>query len=64
MNLGEYRFVPIDRKTIRYGLGGVKGTGEGAVIEILRARRKAVSIQGICSTSVVASIRRRSTAAP
>ena len=38
VNLGEYRFVPIDRKTIRYGLGGVKGTGEGAVIEILRAR--------------------------
>ncbi len=38
VNLGEYRFVPTDRKTIRYGLGGVKGTGEGAVIEILRAR--------------------------
>jgi len=38
VNLGEYRFVPIDRRTIRYGLGGVKGTGEGAVIEILRAR--------------------------
>ncbi len=38
VNLGEYRFVPIDRKTIRYGLGAVKGTGEGAVIEILRAR--------------------------
>jgi DNA polymerase III subunit alpha len=38
VNLGEYRFVPTDRQTIRYGLGGVKGTGEGAVIEILRAR--------------------------
>ena len=38
VNLGEYRFVPTDRKTIRYGLGAVKGTGEGAVIEILRAR--------------------------
>ncbi len=38
VNLGEYRFVPVDRGTIRYGLGGVKGTGEGAVIEILRAR--------------------------
>ena len=38
VNLGEYRFVPTDRSTIRYGLGGVKGTGEGAVIEILRAR--------------------------
>ncbi len=38
VNIGEYRFVPVDRKTVRYGLGGVKGTGEGAVIEILRAR--------------------------
>jgi DNA polymerase III subunit alpha len=38
VNTGEYRFVPVDRATIRYGLGGVKGTGEGAVIEILRAR--------------------------
>ena len=41
VNLGEYRFVPIDRRTIRYGLGAVKGTGEGAVIEILRARAEA-----------------------
>ncbi len=31
-------YTSIDRKTIRYGLGAVKGTGEGAVIEILRAR--------------------------
>ena len=62
VNLGEYRFVPIDRKTIRYGLGGVKGTGEGAVIEILRARSEGGPFR-ICSTSVVASIRRRSTVA-
>ncbi|TAG46716.1 MAG: DNA polymerase III subunit alpha [Betaproteobacteria bacterium] len=40
VNAGEYRFVPVDRATIRYGLGGVKGTGEGAVIEILRAREE------------------------
>jgi DNA polymerase III subunit alpha len=40
VNVGEYRFVPTDRKTIRYGLGAVKGTGEGAVIEILRARKE------------------------
>ncbi|MBS0313974.1 MAG: DNA polymerase III subunit alpha [Proteobacteria bacterium] len=38
INRGEYRFVPLDRKTLRYGLGAVKGTGEGAVREILRAR--------------------------
>jgi DNA polymerase III subunit alpha len=40
VNTGEYRFVPVDRRTVRYGLGGVKGTGEGAVIEILRAREE------------------------
>jgi len=33
-----YRFDPVDARTIRYGLGAVKGTGETAVEEILRAR--------------------------
>jgi DNA polymerase-3 subunit alpha len=36
-----YRFDPIDARTVRYGLGAVKGTGEGAVQEILRARAEA-----------------------
>jgi len=34
-----YRFDPVDAQTIRYGLGAVKGTGETAVEEILRARQ-------------------------
>jgi DNA polymerase III subunit alpha len=38
VNSGEYRFVPVDAKTVRYGLGAVKGTGESAVGAILRAR--------------------------
>ncbi|MBP8276391.1 MAG: DNA polymerase III subunit alpha [Propionivibrio sp.] len=38
INASDYRFVPVDRKTIRYGLGAVKGTGEQAVNVILRAR--------------------------
>jgi DNA polymerase III subunit alpha len=38
INRSGYRFDPIDAKTIRYGLGAVKGTGEAAVVEILRAR--------------------------
>ena len=38
VNVSAYRFEPIDRKTIRYGLGAVKGTGQNAVEEILRAR--------------------------
>ncbi len=39
INSGEYRFVPVDAKTIRYGLGAVKGTGESAITAILAARK-------------------------
>jgi DNA polymerase III subunit alpha len=39
INSGEYRFVPVDEKTIRYGLGAVKGTGESAIAAILAARK-------------------------
>jgi DNA polymerase III subunit alpha len=38
INLGGVRFQPVDRKTIRYGLGAIKGTGESALSAILRAR--------------------------
>ena len=38
INASGFRFDPIDSRTVRYGLGAVKGTGEGAVQEILRAR--------------------------
>jgi len=39
VNASEYRFVPVDRGTIRYGLGAVRGTGQGAIEAILEARR-------------------------
>lgn len=38
INESEYKFVPVDNKHIRYGLGAVKGTGNGAVEEIIAAR--------------------------
>lgn len=38
VNESDYRFVPVDRKTIRYGLGAVKGVGEPAVRAIIAAR--------------------------
>ncbi len=38
INLSEYRFVPIDSKTIRYGLGAIKGTGHSAITVIVNAR--------------------------
>jgi DNA polymerase-3 subunit alpha len=38
VNQSEYRFVPLDEKRIRYGLGAIKGTGEGAIDAIIAAR--------------------------
>jgi DNA polymerase-3 subunit alpha len=39
INLSEYRFVPVSAREIRYGLGGIKGTGEAAIEAILAARQ-------------------------
>jgi DNA polymerase-3 subunit alpha len=41
INASGYRFVPLDAKRIRYGLGAVKGTGEQAIESIVAARREA-----------------------
>jgi len=38
INSGGVRFQPVDDKTIRYGLGAIKGTGEAALTSILKAR--------------------------
>lgn len=40
VNASAYFFEPVDAKTIRYGLGAVKGVGEQAVKLILAAREK------------------------
>jgi DNA polymerase-3 subunit alpha len=41
INLSVYRFIPVDGKVIRYGLGAVKGTGESAITVIARERDQA-----------------------
>ena len=38
VNSGNYRFEPITDKSIRYGLGAVKGTGQAAIEAIVAAR--------------------------
>ena len=38
INASGYRFTPVDRATIRYGLGAIKGTGQQAVECIVAAR--------------------------
>jgi DNA polymerase-3 subunit alpha len=39
VNASAYRFVPVDAKTLRYGLGAVRGTGESAINAIVEARK-------------------------
>jgi DNA polymerase III subunit alpha len=38
VNSGGYRFAPVDDKTVRYGLGAIKGTGQSAIEAIIAAR--------------------------
>jgi DNA polymerase III subunit alpha len=38
INASNYRFEPVDATKIRYGLGGVKGTGAAAIEAIVAAR--------------------------
>ena len=38
VNSGFVRFRPVDAKTVRYGLGAIKGSGEAALNVILKAR--------------------------
>jgi DNA polymerase-3 subunit alpha len=38
VNAADYRFVPLDEKRIRYGLGAIKGTGEAAIGHIVEER--------------------------
>ena len=40
VNVSGYRFEPVSRTEIRYGLGAVKGTGEAAINVIVAAREK------------------------
>ncbi len=38
VNLGQWRFDPVDAQTIRYALGAIKGTGRAAIEAIIEAR--------------------------
>ncbi|HEX7560397.1 MAG TPA: DNA polymerase III subunit alpha, partial [Usitatibacter sp.] len=41
VNASDYRFVPLDARRIRYGLGAVKGTGQQAIQSLVKAREEA-----------------------
>jgi DNA polymerase-3 subunit alpha len=40
VNASGYRFAPVDAKTIAYGLGAIKGTGEAAIGNIVAVRKQ------------------------
>jgi len=40
VNRGHYRFEPITDKSIRYGLGAIKGTGQQAIAAMVAAREE------------------------
>ena len=40
VNQGAYRFEPITARSVRYGLGAIKGTGQQAIAAIVAARKE------------------------
>ncbi|MEO1767027.1 DNA polymerase III subunit alpha [Thiobacter aerophilum] len=47
INASDYRFLPLDGRRIRYGLGAIKGTGEAAIEAIVRAREAGGPFTGL-----------------
>ena len=62
VNLSGYEFAVVDDKTIRYGLGAIKGVGEGAVEAIVNERRANgdyASLEDLCRRLDLSKINRR-----
>jgi DNA polymerase-3 subunit alpha len=62
VNLSGYEFAVVDDKTIRYGLGAIKGVGEGAVAAIVnerRARGDYTSLEDFCRRLDLSKVNRR-----
>jgi DNA polymerase-3 subunit alpha len=62
VNLSSYEFAVVDDKTIRYGLGAIKGVGQGAVESIVGERRAHGdyhSLEDLCRRLDLSKINRR-----
>ena len=62
VNLSSYEFAVVDDKTIRYGLGAIKGVGQGAVEAIVGERRAHgdfASLEDLCRRLDLSKINRR-----
>ena len=63
VNLSGYEFAVVDDKTIRYGLGAIKGVGEGAVEPPSSTSGARTATSPASRTCAAGSICRSSTAA-
>ena len=62
VNLSAYEFAAVDDKTIRYGLGAIKGVGEGAVDAIVGERKAHgdyASLEDLCRRLDLSRVNRR-----
>ena len=62
VNLSSYEFAVVDDKTIRYGLGAIKGVGQGAVEAIVGERAAHgdyASLEDLCRRLDLSKINRR-----
>jgi DNA polymerase-3 subunit alpha len=62
VNLSAYEFAVVDDKTIRYGLGAIKGVGEGAVQAIVNERKANgdfASLEDLCRRLDLSKVNRR-----
>jgi len=62
INLSGYEFAVVDDKNIRYGLGAIKGVGEGAVEAIVSERRAHgdyASLEDLCRRLDLSKVNRR-----
>jgi DNA polymerase-3 subunit alpha len=47
VNASGYRFEPVDTRRIRYGLGGIRGTGQAAIEAIVSARESGAAFSDL-----------------
>ncbi len=62
VNLSSYEFAVVDDRTIRYGLGAIKGVGQGAVQAIVDERRahgEFSSLEDLCRRLDLSRVNRR-----
>ncbi|MCW8963498.1 MAG: DNA polymerase III subunit alpha [Gammaproteobacteria bacterium] len=58
VNQSDYKFTPLDDKTIVYGLGAIKGVGEGAIENITDERKASGSYDDLSNLCIRCDMRK------